>query len=99
MIRITKSIFAANSLSGWPHSLISYFSVLYLATGGSIAISEVDGSVAETYTQDIQSKCEENLLTIRYQYRKEKVSFSHISPCLIQFSSRLLLILKRVEPI
>lgn len=56
---------------------------MYLVTGGSIAISEVDGSVVETHTPDVLAKCEDNLLTIRYQYRKEKVRFSYFSPCLI----------------
>lgn len=42
-------------------------------SGGSTPISELDESVVEMYTHDIRAKCDENLLTFRYQYRTHKV--------------------------
>ncbi|XP_057768224.1 U-box domain-containing protein 34 isoform X1 [Salvia miltiorrhiza] len=42
-------------------------------SGGSIPISELDGSMVDMYTHDMQEKYEEDLSTFRYRHRTQKI--------------------------
>ncbi|XP_042066335.1 U-box domain-containing protein 34-like isoform X1 [Salvia splendens] len=55
-----------------PHTP-SYVCPILEFAGGSVPITELDESVVETYTNDMQAKSEENLSTFRYLYRTQKI--------------------------
>ncbi|XP_047945116.1 U-box domain-containing protein 34 isoform X1 [Salvia hispanica] len=42
-------------------------------SGGSVPVTELDESVVEMYTNDMQAKSEENLSTFKYLYRTQKI--------------------------